>query len=75
MPGPPAIALLATLSCTIVIATACLLFFVPSPGTDPDQAFRENLLLGAETLATLVIGLLLMASSSTSSPQGTPKKT
>jgi amino acid transporter len=60
MPGGSGVAWAAAGLCWLFIAVACLLFFVPSPGVDPAQAARETWLLGGETLATLVVGLLLL---------------
>jgi glutamate:GABA antiporter len=59
MPGGMAAAWIAAVVCWLFIAFACALFFVPS-AADPAQARRETWLLGGETLATLVVGLLLM---------------
>jgi amino acid transporter len=60
MPGGLGVAWTAAIVCWIFIALASALFFKPSPDIDPAQARRETLLLAGETLATLVIGLLLM---------------
>ena len=58
MPGGLLVAWVSSLVCWIFIAGATLLFFKPSPSTqDP---VRETVLLAAETLATLVAGLLLI---------------
>jgi hypothetical protein len=61
--------------CWAFIAGACLLFFKPTPAAeDPAAAVRESWLLFAETLATLVLGLMLMPPSHRSSDDsvGTP---
>ena len=58
MPGGLPVAWVSSVVCWIFIAAATLLFFKPSPSTqDP---VRETVLLAAETLATLVAGLLLV---------------
>jgi amino acid transporter len=54
LPGGLAGAWTASLSCWIFVFLTCLLFFRPAPGS-PDPT-REALLLGAETLATLLVG-------------------
>jgi amino acid transporter len=59
MPGGMPGAWIAAVVCWVFIAFACALFFVPS-ADDPAQARRETWLLAGETLATLVIGLVLM---------------
>lgn len=61
MPGGPVGAWLAAGFCWLFVAGACLLFFRPSPAAaDPAAAVRESWVLLAETLATAVVGLLLM---------------
>jgi amino acid transporter len=59
MPGGLGVAWAAAALCWLFIAFACLLFFVPS-AADAAQAARETWLLAGETLATLVVGLLLL---------------
>jgi len=58
LPGGAASAWLASIVCTLYIAGASALFFAPSPTSQ--APLKEGLLLGAETLATLVIGVLLI---------------
>jgi glutamate:GABA antiporter len=48
----------ATLVCTLFIAGVCALFFKPEPGAQNGAA--QSLLLGVETLATLLVGLWVM---------------
>jgi len=57
-PGGPAMAMVAAWVCTLYIAGASVLFFAPSPTSQ--APLREGLILGAETLATLVIGIMLI---------------
>jgi glutamate:GABA antiporter len=58
LPGGPAAAAAAAWVCTFYIACACVLFFAPSPTSQ--EPVREALILGAETIATIVAGLLLI---------------
>jgi amino acid transporter len=58
LPGGPASAGLAAVLCTAFIAGASALFFAPSPTSQ--APLREGLILGAETLATLAAGVLLI---------------
>ncbi|MGH9364276.1 MAG: amino acid permease, partial [Thermoanaerobaculia bacterium] len=58
LPGGPAPAWLAAILCTLSIAGASALFFAPSPTSQ--APVREAVLLGVETLATLVVGFLLI---------------
>jgi amino acid transporter len=58
LPGGPATAAVASWACTLYIFGACVLFFVPSP-TSQDP-LKEGLILGGETLATVVAGWLLI---------------
>jgi glutamate:GABA antiporter len=58
MPGGQAVAATAAVLCTVFIAGASVLFFAPSPTSQ--APLREGLLLGAETVATIVIGYLLI---------------
>ncbi len=44
--------------CTLYIFGACVLFFVPSPTSQ--APLKEGLILGALTVATVVIGWLLI---------------
>ncbi len=61
MPGGPAVAWIATVGCWVFIAAACLLFFKPSAAAaNPTLEARRLVFLGAEALATLVVGLLLI---------------
>ena len=58
LPGGPAGAWAATVVCWLFVFLTSLLFFKPAPRRhDPT---REALLLGGETLLTLVVGLLLV---------------
>jgi len=58
VPGGEAMAWIASVVCTLYIAGASALFFAPSPTSQ--APLREGLILGAETLATIVIGVLLI---------------
>ena len=58
LPGGPAAAAVASWACTLYIFGACVLFFAPSPTSQ--EPLKEALLLGAETIATIVIGVLLI---------------
>jgi amino acid transporter len=58
LPGGPIAAGLASWVCTLYIFGACVLFFVPSPTSQ--APLKEGLILGAETIATIVIGVLLI---------------
>jgi glutamate:GABA antiporter len=58
LPGGPAAAAVASWVCTLYIFGACVLFFAPSPTSQ--EPLKEALILGAETLATIVIGVLLI---------------
>ena len=58
LPGGPVAAAVASWVCTLYIFGACVLFFVPSP-TSQDP-WKEGLILGGETLVTVVIGWLLI---------------
>jgi amino acid transporter len=60
MPGGTGVAWTAAGVCWLFIALACALFFKPSPDIDPAQARRETWLLAGETVATLVVGVLLL---------------
>jgi amino acid transporter len=59
MPGGFTVAVLAAGICWVFVAGACLLFFKPS-GADQAAALREVAVLAAETLATLIVGLMLL---------------
>ncbi len=58
VPGGEGMAWIASVVCTLYIAGASALFFAPSPTSQ--APLREGLILGAETLATIVIGVLLI---------------
>jgi amino acid transporter len=58
LPGKDGSAWLASVLCTLYIAGASVLFFAPSPTSQ--APVREGLILGAETVATLVVGVLLI---------------
>jgi amino acid transporter len=58
LPGGPIAAAVAAWVCTLYICGACVLFFGPSPTSQ--APLQEGLVLGGLTLATIVIGFLLM---------------
>ena len=58
LPGGPAGAWGATVVCWLFVFLTSLLFFKPAPGAE--QPVKEALLLGGETLLTLVVGALLV---------------
>jgi glutamate:GABA antiporter len=58
MPGGDSVAWAAAAVCWVFIAGSCLLFFKQAPGAQ--DAARETWLLGGETFATLVAGMLLI---------------
>ena len=58
LPGGNGAAAFAAWVCTLYIFGACVLFFVPSPTSQ--EPLKESLLLGAITLVTIVIGILLV---------------
>lgn len=58
VPGGRFGAVLAASVCTLYIFGACVLFFVPSPTSQ--APLKEGLILGGLTLATIVIGYLLI---------------
>ena len=58
LPGGPAAAAVASWACTLYIFGACVLFFAPSPTSQ--EPLKEALILGALTIATIVIGVLLI---------------
>ncbi|MGH9368274.1 MAG: APC family permease [Thermoanaerobaculia bacterium] len=58
LPGGRGAAWLSASFCTLFIAGASVLFFAPSPTSQ--APVREAVLLGVETVATLVIGYLLI---------------
>lgn len=68
LPGGPAPAWLAAVLCTLSIAGASALFFAPSPTSQ--APLREAVLLGVETLATLVVGVLLIPRAARSTARG-----
>jgi amino acid transporter len=58
MPGGRGVAWAATVLCWTFVAFACVLFFKPTPGAGAaGSGWRESLLLLAEALATLGLGL------------------
>jgi amino acid transporter len=57
-PGGDGAAAIASWVCTLYIFGACVLFFAPSPTSQ--EPLKEALILGAETLVTIVVGYLLM---------------
>ncbi len=64
LPGGKVWAAGAAWVCTVYIAGACVLFFAPSPTSQ--EPVREALILGAETIATIVVGALLIPRASRS---------
>jgi len=58
VPGGPGAAAAASWVCTLYIFGACVLFFVPSPTSQ--EPLKEALILGGLTLATIVVGVLLI---------------
>jgi amino acid transporter len=58
LPGGPSAAAVASWACTLYIFGACVLFFAPSPTSQ--EPLKEALILGVETIATIVIGVLLI---------------
>jgi amino acid transporter len=58
LPGGHGAATVAAWVCTLYIAGASVLFFAPSPTSQ--APLKEGLILGAETVATIVIGVLLI---------------
>jgi amino acid transporter len=61
MPGGPLAAGVASWVCTLYIFGACVLFFAPSPTSQ--EPLKEALILGGLTLATIVVGVLLIPKS------------
>jgi amino acid transporter len=61
MPGGPVLAWVAAGASWLFVAGSCLLFFRPAPtAADPESAVRESWVLLLETVATTVVGLLVM---------------
>jgi hypothetical protein len=60
MPGGYGAAVVVAVVCWLFIAFACALFFQPAPDVEHARAVRDSWLLGAETMATLAVGLLLL---------------
>ncbi len=58
LPGGPGAAAAAAWICTLYIFGGCVLFFAPSPTSQ--APLKESLILGAETVATLLIGWWLI---------------
>jgi amino acid transporter len=58
LPGGRGAAAIAAWVCTLYIFGACVLFFVPSPTSQ--EPLKESLILGAATLVTIVIGIVLV---------------
>ena len=58
LPGGRFAAGMAAWVCTLYIFGACVLFFVPSPTSQ--EPLKEGLMLGGETIVTIVIGVLLI---------------
>jgi len=50
----------AAVTCSLLMAFACALFFKPAPDVSSAQALHDTALLAGETALTLVVGLLLM---------------
>jgi hypothetical protein len=61
MPGGIPAAWAASVFCTLFVAWAIVLFFMPAPtAEDPAAAVRETWVLLAETVATLAVGLAFL---------------
>jgi amino acid transporter len=61
MPGGMPAAWAASVFCTLFVAWAIVLFFMPAPtAEDPAAAVRETWVLLAETVATLAVGLAFL---------------
>ena len=58
VPGGHGAAALASFVCTFFIFGNCVLFFAPSPTSQ--APVKEAVILGIETLVTIVVGYLLM---------------
>ena len=58
LPGGPGAAAAAAWICTLYIFGGCVLFFAPSPTSQ--APLKESIILGAETVATLLVGWLLI---------------
>ena len=58
VPGGAGVAAIASWACTLFIFGCCVLFFAPSP-TSQDPV-KEAILLGAQTVATILLGYFLM---------------
>ena len=58
LPGGRVAAATSAWVCTLYIFAACVLFFVPSPTSQ--EPLKEGLMLGGETIVTIVIGFLLI---------------
>jgi glutamate:GABA antiporter len=58
VPGGHGTATVAAWACTLYIFGACVIFFAPSPTSE--APLKEALVLGAETLVTVVVGWLLI---------------
>ena len=58
LPGGHGTATVAAWACTLYIFGACVIFFAPSPTSE--APLKEALVLGAETLVTVVVGWLLI---------------
>jgi amino acid transporter len=71
LPGGGGAAWLSAVCCTFFIAGASVLFFAPSPTSQ--NPLREGLLLGAETVATLVVGYLLIPRAARNRPALEPE--
>jgi amino acid transporter len=70
LPGGMPAAWAVTVVCWLFVFLTSLLFFKPAPGAS-DPA-REALLLGGETLLTVVVGLLLLPRVGRSAPSAPP---
>jgi amino acid transporter len=58
VPGGMGVATLASATCTLFIFGCCLLFFAPSPTSQ--EPVKEAVILGVETLLTIIAGYFLM---------------
>ena len=60
VPGRRAAVTLMAAVCWLFVFGGSVLFFKPAPGGDHAQAVRESWLLGVETVATVLVGLVLL---------------
>jgi amino acid transporter len=67
VPGGHGMAAVAAWACTLYIFGACVIFFAPSPTSQ--APLKEALILGGETLVTIVIGFLLIPRGARAKPR------